>query len=241
MAKPKLRNPGPWTFAIFLAACALVALLHHWHVPEAAKMAGELVAAAVLAFGTKSALGTARAQDESPVRSAIREAMKTWPDHEDTPPTKRNGFALKEAIVATGVFVLFLFVVALLSGCSLFESRTPTRAEARSAVLLTAETVRAFDETCARYALAFEDRELALTCAKGYDAARLSLIATGSAVDGWERSETTRDSIVCALNHALGELALGVRALERRGAAFRIYEDANLLVAHLGQCVEVVP
>lgn len=40
----KLRNPGPWSFGVFAAACALVSVMFAVKAPEAGKVAGSLIA-----------------------------------------------------------------------------------------------------------------------------------------------------------------------------------------------------
>lgn len=75
MAKPSLRNPGPWTFAIFAAACVLVGTLYVLKAPEAAKLAAELVGLVVATFGAKSALGVKLPKDRN-ASKAIAEVAK---------------------------------------------------------------------------------------------------------------------------------------------------------------------
>lgn len=93
---PKLRNPGPWSFGIFLVACLLVCFLHWRGVPEAVKLAGQLVTLAVAAFGAKSALAK-REPAEPPAGSSSpsRPPLETWPDfggpeEEEIPITARE-------------------------------------------------------------------------------------------------------------------------------------------------------
>ena len=75
MAKPSLRNPGPWAFAIFAAACLLVGFLFWRGAPEAVKLAGALVGILVSAFGAKSALAVKHPVDRN-ASKAIAEVAK---------------------------------------------------------------------------------------------------------------------------------------------------------------------
>lgn len=122
MSKPSLRNPGPWTFAIFAAAVVLVGILYYFKAPDAAKLGGELVALFIASFGAKSALATKLPPDRnaskaiaevaklaaSPpadptnaiaeVTKLARPPMQTWPEipvttPDDEPDTKRDGAA----------------------------------------------------------------------------------------------------------------------------------------------------
>jgi hypothetical protein len=54
--KTRLRNPGLYSFLIFLAASGLVVALYVLGSPDAVKLATELVGIAVAAFGAKSAI-----------------------------------------------------------------------------------------------------------------------------------------------------------------------------------------
>lgn len=98
MSKPSLRNPGPWTFAIFASACLLVGFLFWRGAPDAAKLAGSLVGILVATFGAKSALASKPAADRdaskaiAEVSKLARPPMPTWPDVPvDAPDTKRDG------------------------------------------------------------------------------------------------------------------------------------------------------
>lgn len=75
MSKPSLRNPGPWTFAIFACACLLVGFLFWRGAPDAAKLAGSLVGILVATFGAKSALATKSPPDRN-ASAAIAEVAK---------------------------------------------------------------------------------------------------------------------------------------------------------------------
>lgn len=80
---PKLRNPGLYSFLIFLAACVLVGFLYWLKAPEAGKLAGQLVALAVVAFGAKSALeskGSAIVTRDFEAHERVRAKMPTWPE-----------------------------------------------------------------------------------------------------------------------------------------------------------------
>jgi hypothetical protein len=67
----QLRNPGRYSFLIFLAACALVAFLHWRGAEESTKLAGQLVALVVASFGARSALATTPRN--------TRKKQDTWP------------------------------------------------------------------------------------------------------------------------------------------------------------------
>jgi hypothetical protein len=83
---PKLRNPGPWSFGIFAVSAALVAFLHWRGVPDAVKLAGQLVTLAVAAFGAKSALA-AREGQVPPARPPL----ETWSGFDDDQRPKGGG------------------------------------------------------------------------------------------------------------------------------------------------------
>lgn len=135
----------------------------------------------------------------------------------------------------------FTFLVSRsLMGCSMFE-KVPPRSVARGAVVVTAEAVRLFSETCARYVMAEEDLDLAIKCRDAYASARISMIALASGIDAWEKSETTRQSIICSLRSTLSILYESVKILEAHNIPQKTYDDALVLVATLGGCQEVRP
>lgn len=136
--------------------------------------------------------------------------------------------------------ILLLALLALtapVGGCGLFQPRLPSeRAVARGAVLATAEAVKAADLACARFGTQTEDLELLRSCERHYDAARVAIIATGAAVDLWERAET-RGSVACALERALVEIEQIGQDLATRGTrAPTIIQDARALAAAIGGC-----
>lgn len=143
-----------------------------------------------------------------------------------------------------GLFMTLAFVVPLIlicilsSGCS-STPPVPPRSQARAAVMVTSEAVRAFGETCANYALDTQDLPLAERCQEAYDAARMALIATAAGVDGWVGSSVARESIICSLRRALGQMSETVRYLELRNVSQAVWHDAMALVGLLGQCAEV--
>lgn len=138
------------------------------------------------------------------------------------------------------VFYLLLWAIGYgLSACQ--DARHPTRDQARAAVVVTAEGVRVFGEICARYTLAEKDLDLARECARAYDAARLSLIGVSAGVDAWDRSQTTRESVTCAIIHALSEMEVAEDRLRRVGQFILVLTDARQLVSLLGGCREVRP
>lgn len=83
---PKLRNPGPWTFAIFACASLLVAFLYWRGAPDAVKLAGSLIAVVVSTFGAKSALGARAPRGGADTGSHSRPPMHTWPEFRTPPP-----------------------------------------------------------------------------------------------------------------------------------------------------------
>lgn len=72
---PTLRNPGLYSFLIFLAACAMVIALYELGAPDALKLGGELVMLVITGFGAKSAL----ASSPKPAVSVARDKPQTWP------------------------------------------------------------------------------------------------------------------------------------------------------------------
>lgn len=91
---PMLRNPGPWSFAIFACACLLVGFLFWRGAPDAVKLAGSLVSVLVAAFGARSALGTKPSPDDEDTKPDVtkpaRKPMGTWPEF---PPSDKGGDA----------------------------------------------------------------------------------------------------------------------------------------------------
>ncbi|MDX6480348.1 MAG: hypothetical protein QOG85_858 [Gaiellaceae bacterium] len=147
--------------------------------------------------------------------------------------------SLRSAVLFSAIAVVVAFVAMSILGCGLFPKVPDERAIARGAVLATAEAVKAADVACAQYGTATEDLELLQSCAHHYDAARIALIATGSAVDLWDRAET-RGSVACALARALAELEQLTQDLAARGTRPpSIIEDARALAATLGGCPDV--
>lgn len=142
----------------------------------------------------------------------------------------------RSAILFAAVgLVALVFALLLLEGCRAFESEVPREA-ARAAVLTTSEGVRLASDACAAHALATKDLELARRCARAYDAARLSLVATAAGVDAWERAD--RDSITCAVRTASAELELLTRELEAKGGRVPpIVADSFRLVSALAPCI----
>lgn len=90
---PQLRNPGPWSFGVFVAAASLVAFLYWRGAPEAGKLAGTLIGLLVATFGARSALGAPpKEEDETPTRAP----MVSWPEQEpetrpDRPKSNAKG------------------------------------------------------------------------------------------------------------------------------------------------------
>lgn len=134
--------------------------------------------------------------------------------------------------------ILVLLLLVMVAGC--LDANSPTQAQARAAVLVTAESVRVMGDTCAKIAIAHTDLELAKTCEKAYDDARIALIGTSSGVDAWARFES-HDSVVCAVTRALKALEPAFEAIEGRGTPLPVGADARALVLALGPCKEINP
>lgn len=126
----------------------------------------------------------------------------------------------------------FIIAVAvLLVGCG----ASATRAQARGAVLVTAEAVKLADTTCAQVALERTDLALARACEQAYDLARASAIAAAAAVDAWD--EGKRGEVACALQRAAGELRKVASELRARQANVpKVIDDALGLAAGVGGC-----
>lgn len=133
--------------------------------------------------------------------------------------------------------IAVMLTVLALEGC-----RPPAmpdeRAVARGAVLATAAAVKAADEACAQFGAATRDVPLLERCADHYDAARIALISTATAIDLWERVET-RGSVACALGRALTELEqLGQDLAAHGRPPPPIIADARALAAALPRCAD---
>lgn len=137
-------------------------------------------------------------------------------------------------------FTFTYLAVRALTGCSLLSS-VPPRSQARAAVIVTAEAVKIFGESCARYVVAHDDLPLAEKCADAYTTARIALISLASGVDAWEKSEVSRETIVCGLRRALAAIWEPVKILEANQMNMKTYDDALSLVSLLGACTEVEP
>ena len=130
--------------------------------------------------------------------------------------------------------LLFLAGLALLAGHCL-GCAAASRAEARGAVLATAEAVKVGDKTCASYALERADLPLARACETAYDVARASLIVAASHVDAWDEGQ--RERVTCAVVHAVDELGKTAAELRKRGIKVpAIIDDSILLASALGGC-----
>lgn len=142
---------------------------------------------------------------------------------------------------------LLAMLTTILLGLGCRDIKYPPRQQARSAVIVTAESIRVFSVICARYIVieGETDREKALdlgnTCKDGYDSARLALIGTADAVDKWDSSQTTRDSIVCSVKHALDALEPSLVKLRQRNVTVAVVDDARQILVALGPCHEVIP
>jgi hypothetical protein len=136
-------------------------------------------------------------------------------------------------LVSTSLALFALgFVVLHCTGCS---SAAVSRAEVRGAVLATAEAVKIADETCAKYAIAKIDLDLARTCEDAYTQARGSLIVASSGIDAW--TEQKRSAVTCAVIRAVEELSKMAKALSGKGAKVPpIIDDSIRLVSLLGGC-----
>ncbi len=129
-------------------------------------------------------------------------------------------------------FALFaaLAVVTHCTGCA-----PATRAEARGAVLATAEAVKVGDEACAKYALATIDVNLARSCEAAYTDARLFLLTASSGVDAWD--EGKRNDVTCAIVHSAEALSRISEEMRRRKLKVPVIIDDSLrLIAALGGC-----
>ena len=105
-----------------------------------------------------------------------------------------------------------------------------TRAQARGAVLVTAEAVRLGDVTCGRAALETRDLALARVCERAYDDARSALLVASTGVDAW--SDRTRGEVACAIARAARELELTARELRARNVEGpRVLDDALALAS----------
>jgi hypothetical protein len=130
-------------------------------------------------------------------------------------------------------FGLVLVVAAVLAYCE--GCGSASRAEARGAVLTTAEAVKVGDESCAKYALQWKDLPLAKICEKAYADARALLLTASATVDAWD--EGKRGEVTCAVVHAANELSTTAEALRSRKADVPvIVDDALRLVNALGGC-----
>lgn len=133
----------------------------------------------------------------------------------------------------------FLVACVIQEGCR--GVAYPPREQARSAVLVTSEAVKAFGIICARVSLAHEDKDLAITCRDSFDAAKFALISTADAVDRWNDSQTTRDNIICAVKHALDHLEPSLVKLRQKDTVVLVVDDARRILVALGPCHEVTP
>lgn len=144
-------------------------------------------------------------------------------DDDDNTPTLRP----PPPPVAGAMLVLLMLA---LTGCA-----SASRAQARGAVLATAEAVKVGDDLCARVAIEKSDLPLARSCAKAYDDARAASLTAANAVDAWD--EGKKHDIACAVKKASDALGTSVEALRARGAAIpKIIDDARLLASALGGC-----
>lgn len=87
---PTIRNPGPWSFAIFACAALLVAFLYWRGAPDAVQLAGSLIAVVVSTFGAKSALASRSSSSSSTGNTGehARPPMHTWPEFKTPTPGK---------------------------------------------------------------------------------------------------------------------------------------------------------
>lgn len=90
----QIRNPGPYSFGLFLASAALVVYFTRTGIPipEALKYAGEILALAAATFAGKSAVvvNVQRRKTDPPPKgdgdATKNPNLRTWPDV-DPPPT----------------------------------------------------------------------------------------------------------------------------------------------------------
>ncbi len=125
---------------------------------------------------------------------------------------------------------IYLLTCALV-GCGASASR----AQARGAVLVTAEAVRLGDKACADVALEKNDLPLARACETAYEIARASVLTAAASVDAWD--EGKKGDVACAIKRAGDELSKTVSELRARQASIpKLIEDAIALAASTGKC-----
>jgi len=127
-----------------------------------------------------------------------------------------------------------VMLILTTSGCA---HDAISRAEARGAVLATAQAVKIGDEACAKWALNNIDVALARACEKAYVHARLTLIVAADGIDAWD--EGKRAGVLCAVVHAAEDLAkVAEEFRKRRIKVPAVLEDAIALTRALGGCDE---
>lgn len=145
--------------------------------------------------------------------------MKKDVDDDQPPPS-----------VPTSLIPPAMMLCLVLSGCV-----HATRAEARGAVLATAEAVKVGDEVCAKRALERTDLELARRCEAAYTTARGALITAAASVDAWD--EGKRGDVTCSVVHAIDEVAKVAAELRARKLPVPpVLDDAVRLASALGGC-----
>lgn len=143
-------------------------------------------------------------------------------DDDDPPPPP--------APSAASLVPPFFLLSLLLAGCA-----HATRAEARGAVLATAEAVKVGDEVCAKHALERTDLALARRCEAAYTTARGALITAAAAVDAWD--EGKRGDVTCSVVRAIDEVAKTAAELRSRKLPVPpVLDDAVRLASALGGC-----
>lgn len=143
-------------------------------------------------------------------------------DDDDPPPP-----TIGAALVCVGLVILNT------TACS----TTASRAQARGAVLATAEAVKIADATCAKQALERTDLHLARQCQEAYASARSSLLIASAGVDAWD--EGKRGDVTCAVVHAASDLSRTVSEFKARQIPIPLIVDDSLRLARgLGGCHE---
>ena len=107
-----------------------------------------------------------------------------------------------------------------------------TRAEARAAVLVSAEPVKVLDTRCAALALDTRDIDLARRCEVAYDQARTALVVAATGVDAWE--EGKKGEVACAVARAVASLDALMK--EMRGEMPAVALDALTLYRRVNLC-----
>lgn len=214
----------PWlalALGVVLAFVDLTLNEHlHWKAAIVPSFAGVLAGAAAVGGHETIAklLGSFAYKPKGPIDAKgpagpDPDAEKRDDDHDDdmTPPGGTTPLVIGAAML-------------LLAGCA------PSRAEARGAVLATAEAVRVGDETCAEVAIAKRDVELARTCTEAYRTARASVVTAAESVDAW--NEGAKGNVRCAISRAAAALGETAKAMRARGATLpRVIDDALVLTS----------